>query len=138
MWGNKKLLPLPTLSMYGSALRCMPSLEQFHQRFTCNFYLGRSQKRKKDSQLKQLFVLTGSVSVKATCKHVDEIYPSLKLPNFAAIQYYALPHILVQSSLRQLWKGQDKKVEFETCKFEIDMIEIVDSDQVKFETFKSS
>ena len=30
---------------------------QFHQHFTCRFFTLRSKKRKKDSQLKQLFVL---------------------------------------------------------------------------------
>ena len=30
---------------------------------------------KKESQLRQLFALSGSVSVKAACKHVDEIDP---------------------------------------------------------------
>ena len=48
---------------------------QFHQHFTRSFYARRSQKRKKDSQLKQLFVLAGSVGIKAVCKHVDEIDP---------------------------------------------------------------
>ena len=46
------------------------------------------------------FELLVPAHVKATRKHVDEIDPLLKLPNFAAIQYYALTHILVQSSLR--------------------------------------
>ena len=39
------------------------------------FYARRSQKPKKDSQLKQLFALLGPAEVKATCKHVDEIDP---------------------------------------------------------------
>ena len=50
-------------------------LSQFHQHFTCSFYAGRSQKRQEDSQLKQLFALSGSVSVKAAHKHIDEIDP---------------------------------------------------------------
>ena len=39
-----------------------------------SFYARRSQKLKKDSQLKQLFALSGSVGVKANI-HVDEIDP---------------------------------------------------------------
>ena len=39
-----------------------------------SFYARRSQKLKKDSQLKQFFALLGSVGVKANI-HVDEIDP---------------------------------------------------------------
>ena len=48
---------------------------QFHQYSTSSFYARRSQKRKKDSQLKLLLALSGSLSVKAVSKHVDEIDP---------------------------------------------------------------
>ena len=48
---------------------------QFHQHFTSSFYTCRSQKRQRDSQVKQLFALLGSVSVKAAHKHVDEVDP---------------------------------------------------------------
>ena len=41
--------------------------------FKCSFYAHRAQKCKKDSQLKQLFTLLVSVSIKAALKHVDEI-----------------------------------------------------------------
>ena len=40
-----------------------------------SFYLSRSRKRKKDSEVKQHFVLWGSEHVKAVCKQVDEINP---------------------------------------------------------------
>ena len=40
-----------------------------------SFYARRSQKRKKDSQVKQHFALLGSVGVEAECKQVDEIDP---------------------------------------------------------------
>ena len=46
---------------------------QFHQHFKSSFYTRRSQKRQKDSQVKQRFALLGSAGVKADCKHVDEI-----------------------------------------------------------------
>ena len=46
--------------------------DQFHQNFM-SFYVRRSQKRKKDTQLKQLFALSGSACVKAVSKHVGEI-----------------------------------------------------------------
>ena len=36
---------------------------------------------KKDSQVKQLFALLGSASVKAACKHVDEIDPRRRCSN---------------------------------------------------------
>ena len=49
------------------------SLGKFHQHFTCSFYVHRSQKCKKDNQLKQLFALLGSVHVKAERKQVDEM-----------------------------------------------------------------
>ena len=42
------------------------------------FYARRSQKCKKDSQLKQLFVYLGSAGVKAACKHIDEIDPQTR------------------------------------------------------------
>ena len=45
---------------------------QFHQRF----YVRRSQKRKKESQLKQLFALSGSACLKALRKHIGEIDPT--------------------------------------------------------------
>ena len=48
---------------------------QFHQHFTCSFYAPRSQKRQRDSQVKQLFAFLGSAQVKAETKHVDEIDP---------------------------------------------------------------
>ena len=51
------------------------TFSQFYQQFTSNFYAHRSQKRKKDSQVKQLFLLLGSVCIKAACKHIDEIDP---------------------------------------------------------------
>ena len=50
-----------------------PNRAQFHQRSTSSFYVHRFQKRKKDSQVKHLFVLAGSERVKAARKHVDEI-----------------------------------------------------------------
>ena len=37
--------------------------------------MRRSQKRKKDSHVKQLFALLGSACVKAASKNVDEIDP---------------------------------------------------------------
>ena len=46
---------------------------QFHHHFMSNFYVRRSQKFKKDSQIKQLFALLGPACVKAAHKHVDEI-----------------------------------------------------------------
>ena len=46
---------------------------QFHQHFTSSFYTRRSQKCQKDSLVKQLFALLGSVSIKAASKQVDEI-----------------------------------------------------------------
>ena len=40
-----------------------------------SFYACRSQKHKKDSQIKQLFALSGPAQVKAVPKHVDEMDP---------------------------------------------------------------
>ena len=48
---------------------------QFQQHFMSSSYPRRSQKRKKDSQLKELFVLLQSAGVKAVRKHFDEIDP---------------------------------------------------------------
>ena len=39
------------------------------------FCCQRSQKCKKDSQLKKLFALLGSACIKAALKHLDEIDP---------------------------------------------------------------
>ena len=49
---------------------------QFHQHFMSSFYVRRSEKWHKDSQLKQLFALSGSAGVKTESKHFDEIDPS--------------------------------------------------------------
>ena len=43
--------------------------------FMPSFYTSRSQKRKKDSQIKQLFAPLVPAGVKAACKHVDEFDP---------------------------------------------------------------
>ena len=40
-----------------------------------SFYEHRSQKRKKDSQIKQLFALLRPACVKAASKYIDEIDP---------------------------------------------------------------
>ena len=48
---------------------------QFHQHFTRSFYARRSSKAQKDSLIKQLFALSGSVSVKDACKQIDERDP---------------------------------------------------------------
>ena len=48
---------------------------QFHQHFTRSFYTRSAKKCQKDSQVNQLFVLLGSVSVKAAHKDVDAIDP---------------------------------------------------------------
>ena len=40
-----------------------------------SFYVQRSQKPQKDSQVKQLFALLGSAGAKAARKHFDEIDP---------------------------------------------------------------
>ena len=48
---------------------------QFYQHFMCSFYMPRSQKRKKDSQLKQLYKFLESAGVKAAQEHVDEFDP---------------------------------------------------------------
>ena len=42
---------------------------------TRSFYASRSEKRKKLLELTVIFVLLGSLSVKAAHKHVDEIDP---------------------------------------------------------------
>jgi len=47
----------------------------YYQHFTSSFYAHISQKRKKDSQNKQLFALSEAACVKAACKHVGEIDP---------------------------------------------------------------
>ena len=50
---------------------------QFYQHSTCSFYARRSQKRKKDCQVKQFFVLLGSSSVKAACRMLVKLTPDL-------------------------------------------------------------
>ena len=61
----------------------MPTRGQLHQHFTCSFYVqllrSQSPKANKDSQVKQLFVLSGSAGIKAARKHVDEIDTSILL-----------------------------------------------------------
>ena len=46
-----------------------------HSVFTSSFYAHRSQNRKKDIQVEQLFVLLGYVCIKAARKNNDEIDP---------------------------------------------------------------
>ena len=64
---------------------------QFHQHFMSSFHAPRSQKCKKDSLVKQLFLLSGSECIKAEHKHVDEIDPRC-LPN--ATKFVCLSNIL--------------------------------------------
>ena len=45
----------------------------FINKLIINFYASRSQKHKKDSQVKQLFALLGSAGVRAAHKLVDKI-----------------------------------------------------------------
>ena len=59
---------------------------QFHQHSTSSFYARRSQKRKKDCQVKQFFVLSGSVCVKAAHRTLMKLtqctYSTGKVPSF--------------------------------------------------------
>ena len=48
---------------------------QFHQSVYTQLLRVQIPKAKKDSQLKQLFVLSVSVGIKAACKNIDEIKP---------------------------------------------------------------
>jgi len=57
-------------SLYLEEIRC-----QFHQRFTYNFYAGRSQKRKKILLSNYLFTLLGSMSVKAVSRTLMKLSP---------------------------------------------------------------
>ena len=55
--------------------------------FMHSFCMSRSQKCKKDSQVKQLFALLRSAHVKAACKNIDEIDPWL--PNWGRFRFTA-------------------------------------------------
>ena len=48
---------------------------QFHHHLTSSFHARRYRKRKKDSQIKQLFALLGPDHAKAAHRHIDEIDP---------------------------------------------------------------
>jgi hypothetical protein len=50
---------------------------QFHQRSMYSFYARRSQKRKKDSQVVNLFYTFGICERKSCTKNIDEIDPVL-------------------------------------------------------------
>ena len=83
---------------------------QFHQNFTCNFFSHRSQKCKKDSQLKQLFALLGSVQVKAGHKHIDEIETWMSTSCQPKVGNWQVLHINVYSvrttfSQKNEWDG---------------------------------
>ena len=58
---------------HGRGLTLLAVRGQFHQHSTSSFYGRRSQKRQKDSQVKQFFALLGSACVKDVHKHVDKI-----------------------------------------------------------------
>ena len=53
--------------------------------FMSSFYARRSQKRKTDSQVKQLFALLGSASVKVARKHVGEIDSTCRRRHFIIV-----------------------------------------------------
>ena len=81
--GTLKLrLYMPSCDFYNAVhfqkltLVDQPSRGQFHQHFKSSFYVRRSQKQKKDSQVKQLFALLGSAGIKAGHKHIDQISPT--------------------------------------------------------------
>ena len=106
------LLPLPSphvhtnctdlrrshLNSFCRATTCPGSISpSFHHHFTCSFYTSRSQKHKKDSQVKQLFVLSGSAGVKAARKHIDEIDPQCDTLSLSL----AHTHTQTQTNARQ-------------------------------------
>ena len=64
---------------------------QFHQFSTLSFYALKAQKRKKDSQVISLSMLSGSTSVKAERKYVGEINPrSSYLFSFSFLAFFCL------------------------------------------------
>ena len=46
---------------------------QFHQHFTCSFYMHRAQKHNKTVKSSSFYSLLGSAHIKAKHKHVDEM-----------------------------------------------------------------
>ena len=60
--------------------------DNFINVFTSSFHACRSQKLKKDSQVKQLFALLESVHVKPACKNIDEIEPSSTMTRATTVE----------------------------------------------------
>ena len=81
--------------------KTLSTLGQFHQHFTSSLYAHISQKLQKDSQVKQLFALLGSVSVKAARKHFKDFV------NLVVRGGHAIP--LAHVSLRNGLDSEDTK-----------------------------
>ena len=79
--------------------KTLSTLGKFHQHFTSSFYAHRSQKRQKDSQVKQLFALLGSVSIKAARKHVKDL-STLSFKD--AMQYHWPMSLCVMASILRI------------------------------------
>ena len=94
----------------------IPTSGQFHQHFTSSFYTFRSQKRKKDSQLKQLFALLGSARIKAAHKHFDEIDPSIRnicrvIIDYCVFYYYCCCCCCCLKSLKyKRWPSSEREM----------------------------
>ena len=89
---------------------------QFHHHFTSSFYVRRSQKCIKDSQVKQIVVLLGSACIKAAHKHVDEIDPDL-----ACIfrQFFGT----LPTEIRMVWHCKTRlEINFELTHFEMELL----------------
>ena len=66
---------------------------QIHKHSTSSFYAGRSQKRKNDSQVKQLFSAFGICQPKSCSQIVDEIDPTdpkSKKSCFTCLSFFSL------------------------------------------------
>ena len=80
--------------------------ESISPTFHAQFLRSQIPKAQKDSQLKQLFVLLGSASVKAASKHVDEIDPrsqSFRSLLFKLVFLFSLLSLRVLNTLVQLY-----------------------------------
>ena len=70
---------------------CCNSRGQFHQHFTSSICMRKSRKRKKDSQVKQLFAVLRSVCVKLRVNTLMKLTPAVK---HRCLFSFSLPNVL--------------------------------------------
>ena len=80
---------------------------QFHQHSTSSFYARRSQKRNKDSQVKQLFVLLESSCIKDARRMLMKLNPVLNCDKLLFYELSTKKNVFEANHFLQLFSSFD-------------------------------